>query len=56
MKATKIWIAVHPDQPANKEVSFTDPFDSGTHINSDFDDNNDAWAEWVEYACIPLEG
>lgn len=50
----KIWIAVHPDEPSNKDVQFIEPSEKGTFIDSERIDGNGEYVEYVEYVCLPI--
>lgn len=58
MKAKKIWIATHPENPHIQEVSLSEPtapycyltYDSGLYAVPPTEQ-----CEWVEYVCIPIE-
>lgn len=55
LKAKKIWIDEHPEQPGNREVEFDEPRESGTYIDSCYHNQDGAYVEWQEYVCIPVE-
>lgn len=55
VKAKLIWIAQHPDEPSNCEVSLDEPNDSRTWLHSNFISGEDVWVEWQPYVIIPLE-
>ena len=55
MKARKIWVAEHKDEPGNREVSFSEPRDQYVYIPSRNISGSDDYAEWVEYVIIPVE-
>lgn len=54
-KAKKIWIAEHPDEPGNQEVSFTEPHESGTYLHTDFHSGEGTHVEWKEFIMIEVE-
>lgn len=54
--AKVIWIAVHKDEPTNREVSLTEPSDKYTTLWNELAGNEvDYSAEWKEYLLIPIE-
>ena len=55
MKCKKIWIAVHPEEPHNVEVSFADMSGEHTTIYAGQYNHNDAYVEWKEYVIIEIE-
>lgn len=55
MKAKRIWIATHKDEPYNRDVSFTDPMDSAIILHSDFTDGDTDYAEYKEYLLIEID-
>ena len=55
MNAFKIWIAKHPTEADNQEVSFTEPSHGSTMLYSDFEHGEDAYEVWVEHVCIPIQ-
>ena len=55
MKAKKIWIAQHPDQPDNVEFTMTEPNSGSTYLFSNTHDGDDIYVEWKEYICIEVE-
>jgi hypothetical protein len=58
MNAFKIWIATHPDEADNQEVTCIEPVMKRTHIYSDSLEwvaIDPAYAVWVEHICIPIQ-
>lgn len=55
MKAKMIWIAVHPDEPDNVEVSFIKPEYSQALIHPDMNFNTEEYCEYKQYVCIEVE-
>lgn len=56
MKAKKIWIATHPKEPANFEVSMSEPEYSQVWINTDCRSHDDEYCKYIEYVLIEVEG
>lgn len=56
MKAKKIWIAEHPNEPFNREVSFnSNSAGEYVHIDPTMHGNESAYVEYVEHIAIPIE-
>lgn len=55
MKARKVWIAEHPDEPGNREVSFDEPRESSTHLYTGLHSGEDQYVEWKEFILIEVE-
>jgi hypothetical protein len=55
MNAFKIWIAQHPREAGNREVRITEPDQDPTFLYSDFEYDDDAYVNWVEHVCIPIQ-
>tara|TARA_R110000796_G_scaffold177389_1_gene294231 strand:- start:184 stop:351 length:168 start_codon:yes stop_codon:yes gene_type:complete len=54
MNAFKIWIAQHPVEVGNLEVSLKEPTSDITDIYSERVDDS-VWVKWVEHICIPIQ-
>ncbi len=54
MNAFKIWIAQHPREPDSRGTSFAEPSTNSTYIYAD-DPDDDAYVDWVEHVCIPIQ-
>jgi len=54
MKAKKIWIATHPEEPDNVEVRFSEPHD-GEMIYPNQHDHDAAYCEFKEYVAFEVE-
>lgn len=52
--AVKMWVAVHPDDPDNYEVRFSEPNRDGEYLGSCREGIDDIYVEWEEYVCIPV--
>lgn len=54
MKAKKMWVAEHPEQPGNFEIVFSDPCEETAYVDGEagFDGMP---AKWVEYVIIPID-
>lgn len=56
LSVAKIWIARHPAQLDNVEVSFTEPNGDGVCIYSNLDSEPSEYVEWVECVLFPVRG
>lgn len=55
MKAKKIWIAQHPDEPDNCEITVSDPRESHVYIHTGLHTGEDRYVEWKEYIAFEIE-
>jgi hypothetical protein len=53
MNAFKIWIATHPDEADNREVSLIEPR-GGEGLYSEITGEH-VYVDWVEHVCIPIQ-
>jgi hypothetical protein len=54
MKVKKMWLAVHPREADNYEVSFTEP-NEGVMIHTNYHSGEDEWVEFKEYIIMEIE-
>lgn len=55
MKAKKIWIARHPDEPHNCEFKLHEPRDPGVYIYANSDNHEDCYCNWKEYVMLEVD-
>ena len=55
MKAKRIWIAQHPDEPENRDIKFHEPCDDGEYLCSQMADGRNLYVKYKEYLLIELE-
>lgn len=55
MKAKRIWIAQHPQESDNCEISFYKPAEDSIMVYANLSSNKDEYVEYKEYLFIEIE-
>ena len=55
LKCKKVWIAEHPNEQGNREISFDDKSGERVYIDTGFHSGESVYVEYVEHILIPIE-